>query len=186
MRRDQGPDGFTLLEIATVMVVIGILATLSVPMYSSIRGMVESKQCEANLKGLGAGMNAYLADHTAWPQIPPDQPRAHGEAEGTTKQAQENSSAGKWITALSGYGVSEKNWHCPSVTRQIAMGSNPQAKKYKRLDYVPTGFSAKDNPRLWPEHPWFIERGSYHGGGPNLILAEGTVTNVNKLFQRAR
>ena len=176
--------GFTLLEIASVMVVIGILATLSVPMYSSIRGMVEAKQCEANLKGLGIGMNAYLADHGTWPQIPPDLRQAQGSAVGTTKEAQANSPAGKWIAALAGYGIPEKTWHCPSITRQIALGTNPEATKYKRLDYIPTNFSAQDNPRLWPTHPWFIERGSAHGRGPNLLLTDGTVTNVDQLFQR--
>jgi|GEM_PF-403553 len=185
MQRDGNTQGFTLLEVASVMVVIGILATLSVPMYSNIRGMVEGRQCEANLKGLGVGMNAYLADHAAWPQIAPDRREAQGEAVGTTKEAQENSPAGKWIAALSGYGVTEQTWHCPSVNRQILTGAKPEASKHKRLDYVPTNFSAKDNPRLWPEHPWFIERGSYHGSGPNLLLTDCTVTNVDKLFQRA-
>ncbi|MCX8510995.1 MAG: prepilin-type N-terminal cleavage/methylation domain-containing protein, partial [Chthoniobacteraceae bacterium] len=177
--------GFTLLELISAMVVLGILATLSFPLYSNIRAMMEGKQCETNLRGLGAGMSAFLADHSGWPQIPPDNNEAR-KAAGASPQAQENSPAGKWIAALKDYGVPEQNWHCPTVSRQILTGAKPEASKYKRLDYVPTNFGLQENPRQWPEHPWFIERGSYHGSGPNLLLADGTVTNVDKLFQKNR
>jgi len=184
MKHDR-TSGFTLLEIASVMVILGILATMAVPMYSNFRTSAEGRQCEANLKGLGIGMNAYLADHGAWPQISTNSPAPQAVGDGSG-DPQASSPAAQWIAALASYGISEKTWHCPTVDRHIVLAGNADVHKYKRIDYLPTNFGAQDNPRQWPEHPWFIEQGSTHGGGPNLLLTDGTVTNVDKLFQRPR
>ncbi len=180
-QRNVFRKGFTLLELISAMVVIGILATLSFPLYSSIRAMMEGKRCEANLRSLGAGMNAYLTDRSGWPQIPPYNNEARKAVVGAPPEAQANSPAGRWIAALKDYGVPEQTWRCPTVDRQILAGAKPEAQKDKRLDYVPTSFGAQENPLAWPEHPWFIERGSSHSGGPNILMTNGTVTNVKKL-----
>ena len=55
--------GFTLLEIAGVIVILGILATLGMPLMSKFRARAEGLQCAANLTALGLGASSYLEDH---------------------------------------------------------------------------------------------------------------------------
>ena len=61
--------GFTLLEVATVIVILGILGTLTVPVVKGFRERAEGLKCMANLKGLSLGVQAYIVDHRCWPQI---------------------------------------------------------------------------------------------------------------------
>ena len=51
-----------------------------------------------------------------------------------------------------------------------------------RADYVAMPFDGKRiTPSRWPNQPWFVERGNMHGNGNLLILANGSVTDLNSL-----
>jgi prepilin-type N-terminal cleavage/methylation domain-containing protein/prepilin-type processing-associated H-X9-DG protein len=59
----HSPSAFTLLELLVVMAIIGVLAAILVPVG---RRMVEngrSTQCLGNLRQLGMGLSAYLAEN---------------------------------------------------------------------------------------------------------------------------
>jgi len=175
--------GFTLLEIATTMVVLGILATMSFPVIKGFRERAEGLKCMGNLKGLGLGAQAYIVDHRCWPQINTEKKDADAASTDPLSDASQEL-AKKWIAALAPYGIDEKTWRCPSVEKQIKIQGKKEALDKKRIDYVPTTFDTNpDSPTRWPKHPWFIERGALHGSGPNLLFADGSVSNVAELVK---
>lgn len=59
--------GFTLLEIVIVLVVLGILATLSLPLYQNTIENAKIKVCETNLKAIRAAIEIYGLENDRMP-----------------------------------------------------------------------------------------------------------------------
>jgi prepilin-type N-terminal cleavage/methylation domain-containing protein/prepilin-type processing-associated H-X9-DG protein len=55
--------GFTLMELLVVMALVAILASLAVPAYQRVAQNGRATACVSNLRQLGVGLGAYLADH---------------------------------------------------------------------------------------------------------------------------
>ncbi len=183
MNRLNRDSGFTLLELLCALAVIAILATLSAPLAGNFRTRAQGLQCVTNLKGLGTSVAAYMTDHNdSWPQI--TRTDSSGSNSATADGQQEETTAGKWIAALSPYGVTEKTWRCPTIEAKIKTNGTTEALKAKRLDYVPTQFDKEPgSARQWPSHPWFIERTPSHGLGPMLLQANGRVVSMQDLLK---
>ena len=166
--------GFTILELAFVILIIAILLTMLVAISDSVRARAEKASCMANLRGLYSGASSYVTDQGHWPQINPLLVRDE------SKQY-----ARLWIDSLSPYGFSQVNWICPS--QQRALGSPDLTEKnYARVDYNATPFD--DRPYtayLWPTQPWFVEHAAAHDGGPLLIYTNGQVVTLSQAL-RAR
>ena len=181
MIRLNRTTGFTLLELVCALAVLAILATLGAPLAGRFRDRAHGLRCSANLKGLGAAAAAYMTDHNVcWPQI------ASGTSPSSTagRQSGESQNAAPWIAALAPYGVAEKTWRCPTIEAKIATHGKSEALKMKRLDYVPTQFGSQPgSARLWPTHPWFIERSPNHGLGPKILLTNGRVVSMEDLLK---
>lgn len=174
--------GFTLLEIATVIVILGILASLCFPVVRGFKGRSEGLKCASNLKGLGVGVQAYMNDYGHWPQIANTE-RGRGLNSAPVSESAQNL-AKQWIETLKPYGIGETTWHCPSVENQIRQQGKKEALAAARIDYTPTVFDSKqDSPTLWPKHPWFVEKGALHGTGPNVLFADGSVSNMLELMK---
>ena len=62
------PDGFTLIELAVVVAVIGLMAALLLSAVQSAREAAGRVQCINNLKQIGIGLHSYHADHGMFPQ----------------------------------------------------------------------------------------------------------------------
>ena len=165
--RRHGKDGFTLLELTTVILIIAILMTMLYAITESLRARAERSKCMANLRGLYSGAASYVMDHGHWPQINP------GVLKGDS-----NEYAHLWIRALRPYGLSEQNWVCP--TQQRTLG-NPDLTKddFVRVDYNATPFDTHPyTPYRWSKQPWFVEHASVHDGGALLIYASGQVVTL--------
>lgn len=161
---------FTLIEILTVMVVILILASMLIPAYSEIRARIERVNCTNNLRQLYSAALAYTQENGHWPQVNPallkSPKHAYDEA---------------WIEALMPYGATRPLWICPT-TQHIFGGPDYNNPENYRSDYVAMPFDGKRiTPSRWPTQPWFVERGNMHGNGNLLILANGSVTDLNSL-----
>ena len=160
------------MELMTVIVVIAILATMVMGVMADVQYRADRASCMANLKTLYTGASIYLQQQGEWPQIDPHL------ISGNEKQY-----AKGWIEALSPCGVARPNWICPSVQRLL---HNPDYTKPDtvRVDYIATPFDQKSmTPYLWPKQPWFVERGSVHGGGNLLIWSSGQVISLKDALQ---
>ena len=64
MHADHDTDrGFSLLEIMTVLVVIGILVAIAIPVYTSSTARVERMACVSNQRVLTGAIEQYRIDH---------------------------------------------------------------------------------------------------------------------------
>lgn len=175
----RGYRAFTLLETVGVVVILALLATLCTPLVVRYTARAEGLQCMANLKSLGLAANAYIEDYRRWPQITPE--RKPAASSGSSSPAAQDH-ASQWIAAFAPYGVSEKTWRCPTVEKRIRSHGRPEALKQPRIDYTPTNFDSRpESPRQWPKHPWFIERGSLHASGPNILFADGSLASFDDI-----
>jgi len=55
--------GFTLVELAITVTVIGILASIAIPNYARVRGRAERASCLCNQRGSTSACALYVADH---------------------------------------------------------------------------------------------------------------------------
>jgi len=166
----RGTGAFTLIELATVIVVIAILATMIAGMAVELRGRADRAKCVQNLKNLYTGAASYLIQQGAWPQIDPTQDKTlYAKA---------------WVAALQPLGLTQENWICPTVQRVLNNPDLTTDDNY-RIDYMATPFDDKPmTPFLWPHQPWFVERGSVHGTGGNLIIwANGQIVTLDEALQ---
>src|SRR4051812_21956810 len=99
--------GVTLLEIMTVIVVIGILAVLLYPAFGWYSERSRRVACTQNLKGFYAATSSYLnSSDGVWPQIP-------------WNSSDPQTYARSWYEVLHPYGMAWINFICPSVQRKI-------------------------------------------------------------------
>lgn len=169
--------GVTLLELMTVMVVIGILVTMLVPVVSSMTARMERSKCTANLRTVYLGAESYLQDQKRWPQINPAL-----AASATSEQY-----ARLWIAALAPYKVPKESWRCPTVQKAMEEGREPNEKLKERIDYFPTPFDDKEiTPHRWATQPWFIERGAVHGDGNLMIFPDGSIRSLDEISIKVR
>ena len=137
--------GFTLIELATVLVVIAILTAMITGVTVELRGRADKIKCIQNLKSIYAGTANYLSQQGSWPQFDPSNQTVYAK---------------EWVAALQPMGLTQINWICPTVQRVLGNPDLNQDANY-RIDYIATPFDDKPmTPYLWPHQPWFVERKS--------------------------
>ena len=55
--RKQAPAAFTLIELLTVIAIIGILAAIIIPTVGKVRDSARSAQCISNMRQVGQGVD---------------------------------------------------------------------------------------------------------------------------------
>ncbi len=172
IRSQRCLSGFTLLELLTVMVVIGILACLLIPGFSAFRSRAQRMACSTNLQSLYGAANLYTQEHGRWPQV-------------QTKDIHGPAYIQGWIAALQPYGLTQINWVCPSV-QNMMMSPDLSKPGNARLDYFATPFDDSERGAYrWPTQPWFVERGDVHGDGNLVIFTNGQITSLQELAKQA-
>lgn len=164
---------FTLLELLTVVIIIGILAAMTIGVASDIRSRADAAACSANLKNLYAAGAAYVQDNGRWPQISTNTIKIQGDTRYPNA----------WIAAFKPYNMGQINWICPTVQREM---HNPDLSVAAnvRIDYIGTPFDNLPNtPFRWPHQPWFMERGAVHPGGNLLIWSNGQIVNLTEALR---
>ena len=164
--------GVTVLELAVVIVIIGILACMLLPVAARIQSRADEATCIANLKNLFVGAAGYLHDKESWPQIPntllKDDPKGYAK---------------QWVAALSRYGIPHKAWICPAIQRERhePMSTIEDDETY-RVDYIGMAFDDRPtSPKPENPFPWFVESAGFHGRGNLIILSDGNTTSLNDM-----
>lgn len=170
--RERSHLGMTVLELMVVVVIIGIIATMLLPVFAGIQARTSEARCTANLKNLFVGASGYLQANGSWPQIP-----------NTLIGKEDKTYAKLWVAALKPYGVPHESWICPTIQRNFGLpiSSISQDENY-RVDYI--GISFDDQPSSpYPQnaYPWFIEKAGFHGRGNLIILSNGSTTSLADL-----
>ncbi|HEX5400526.1 MAG TPA: prepilin-type N-terminal cleavage/methylation domain-containing protein [Verrucomicrobiae bacterium] len=134
MHRPRKSAAFTLLELLTVIAIIGILAALLLVAVSHAKTQAQKIQCISNLHQLGIGMTVILANDHAYP-LYLDRTDSNHNRTNAWKEA--------WYYPLEvkGLGISKPTnksfasgvWHCPSVAQPgLSYG-------YNAFGYQPPG-----------------------------------------------
>ena len=63
----KSEKGFTLIELLIVVAIIGILAAIAIPQFSSYRQKAYNSASQSDLKNIKTGMEAYMADNQEYP-----------------------------------------------------------------------------------------------------------------------
>jgi len=64
----KSEKGFTLIELLIVVAIIGILAAIAIPQFSSYRQKAYNSAATSDLKNIKTGMEAYMADNQNYPK----------------------------------------------------------------------------------------------------------------------
>ena len=164
----------TLLELLTVLMIIGILAVLLLPTIGWYRNRAYHIGCVQNLKSLYVATTNYMASSGGrWPQI-------RLAKDQSVKYAEE------WHDVLHPYGIGWENLVCPMVQSRIG---NPDVSKPKehRTDYIAMHFSDNPNAAMkWPLQPWFVERQDSHGSGGLMILTNSQIIDLQEAAKMAK
>lgn len=112
--------GFTLVELLTVIAIIGVLAGIIIPVASNVRMTANRAKCASNMRQIGTGLHLYANDNKGYlPMTTESTLGAIGDREEEIKAS--------WIYQLSGYvGNVDEIRICPAdePERQTAIRNN--------------------------------------------------------------
>lgn len=161
---------FTLLEVLVTVFIVAVVSSLLITGFRFYRERAEGVRCANNMRSLQAALAAAVVDQGHWPQEP-----AGLQLVESPDQLED-----WWIEHMAQYGVTEKNWQCPTIMRKITAKSK---NGRPRTHYSPTSFDANPStPYKWSTQPWLIEIGNMHGDGPLVCFPDGSVRSMNEVL----
>jgi prepilin-type N-terminal cleavage/methylation domain-containing protein len=67
VRLHHKDEGFTLIELMVVVLIIGILVAIAIPVFNSAKANAQRKSCFANQRTIDGASNTYQAEYNAYP-----------------------------------------------------------------------------------------------------------------------
>lgn len=123
---------FTLIELLTVIAIIGVLTAITIPVVSSVRASAKTAQCQSNLRQLGIGVLSFAADNRG--RLP-----GMGRPEGATGDA-------SWMDVVNSLILGDKTSTVVDKGNLLQrMGDTPEPGKIYCPSMEPYGTSTR-----WP------------------------------------
>lgn len=69
LQKMRNRKGFTLIELLIVVAIIGILAAVAIPQFSTYRAKAYNSAAQSDLRNLKTNMESAFADSQAYPPI---------------------------------------------------------------------------------------------------------------------
>ena len=66
-RARKNQKGFTLVELMTVVVIIGILVAIALPIMNNVTKAAAQRAHDSNLRTIDGGIQMYYAENSEWP-----------------------------------------------------------------------------------------------------------------------
>ena len=67
MKMFRKEEGFTLVELMVVVLIIGILVAIAIPVFGAAKSNAQKKSCFANQRTIEGAANSYLAEANLYP-----------------------------------------------------------------------------------------------------------------------
>jgi len=67
LNKIRNRKGFTLIELLIVVAIIGILAAIAIPQFSSYRQKAYNSAATSDLKNIKTGFESFMADNQQYP-----------------------------------------------------------------------------------------------------------------------
>ena len=67
MKMFRKEEGFTLVELMVVVLIIGILVAIAIPVFSAAKRNAQTKACWANQRTIDGAVNSYQAEFGVFP-----------------------------------------------------------------------------------------------------------------------
>lgn len=182
-KRNPKRNAFTLIELLTVIAIIGILAAILIPVVGAVRESARNAQCVSNLRQIGLGMSAAMSDNQGRVV---DLPRNPGSSDGNwpwnpivaimvtlEPYMEESVSTGQHSNQTAEHAVNV--WRCPTLDAQhpsfIQWPYYPSGWLWSGNDsqHIALGRSLDNIPVPTSRFPMVADRGGSNipGGGSN-------------------
>jgi type IV pilus assembly protein PilA len=70
MKMFRKDEGFTLVELMVVVLIIGILVAIAIPIFNAAKASAQQKTCYANMRTVSGAYQTWLADQSGTPVYP--------------------------------------------------------------------------------------------------------------------
>lgn len=155
--RSRRPSAFTLIELLTVIAIIGILAAILIPTVGLVRAKARTTQCVSNLRQIGMACLMYADDHKGLLPV-------HGSSTLTP--------------------ASERNWNW---NRKITNYMNMDAASARSRFNCPTAKEPANTNETTYNVSWFLDKAPLKGRVANLtssivMVADGPVGNYDGIW----
>ena len=132
---------FTLIELLTVIAIIGILAALLLAAISQAKARAQRIQCVNNVRQLGLGMQAFVADNDTYPLF------------NTQPGGSYQVGLISWpvyiqygfLKKSDGHWIHQGAWQCPSAIRPPEFKTDAEYHNYLSYGYNGSGLDAPGN-----------------------------------------
>ncbi|MBC7771404.1 MAG: prepilin-type N-terminal cleavage/methylation domain-containing protein [Pyrinomonadaceae bacterium] len=125
-RKKLSPGGFTLMEILTVISIITLLISITLPSLAGSKEVARKAKCASNLHQQGLALSSYLTNGGTYP--------------GHAASSAQGQIIAVWPTRLRMYMTDQAGFDCPSA---------PAGFAWQRMMGSPGGLFAVDADRTW-------------------------------------